>query len=162
MATINFRVAVFLLVTFLSSGSLVGCFGQSNYDECIIESIKGVTSDVAARLVALSCREKFPEKPKEQKKTRELSSEELEQVTGRAGDSIGNYFHGNLYNGNTDVTITQVSFNITTRLSGQEVSRTYIADINISSQKTADFTLSIVKSDKGADYSWSLVAARGY
>ena len=162
MATINFRVAAFSLVTFLSTGSLAGWLGQSNYDECILESMKGVTSDVAARLIARSCREKFPEKPKEQKKTRELSSGELGQVTGRAGNSFGNYFGGNLYNGNTNVTVTQVSVIITTKVSGKEVSRTYATDINISPQNTADFTFSIVIGDKGADYSWSLVAARGY
>ena len=36
-------------------------FGPDSYDECILESMKGVTSDVAARIIMLSCRNKFPE-----------------------------------------------------------------------------------------------------
>lgn len=35
----------------------------SNYDECIIETMKGVSSDVAARAIIESCRKLFPESP---------------------------------------------------------------------------------------------------
>jgi hypothetical protein len=37
-------------------------FGPKNYDECILENMKGVDTDVGARLVNNSCREKFKEK----------------------------------------------------------------------------------------------------
>ncbi len=163
METINFRVAAFSLVILLSTESSAGWFGPSNQAECILESMKGVTSDRAATLVARSCREKFPDKPKEQKKTRELSSSELGQVTGRAGiDSYITYFKGNLYNGNTSVTVTQVSVGVTTKIDEKEVSRTYVADVNIPPQTTANFSFSIIVGDKVADFSWGLVAARGY
>lgn len=33
----------------------------SSYDECILESLKGVSSDVAANAIIASCRSKFPE-----------------------------------------------------------------------------------------------------
>ncbi len=33
----------------------------STYDECILESLKGVSSDVAANAIIASCRNKFPE-----------------------------------------------------------------------------------------------------
>ena len=32
----------------------------SNYDECIIDAMKGVSSDVAARAIIESCRNLFP------------------------------------------------------------------------------------------------------
>ena len=35
----------------------------SNYDECIIDAMKGVSSDVAARAIIDSCRSLFPEVP---------------------------------------------------------------------------------------------------
>lgn len=47
---------------------LTACSGPSNYDECILESMKGVESDLAARLIAHSCGEKFPVKPIAQKR----------------------------------------------------------------------------------------------
>lgn len=37
-----------------------GLFGPSNYDQCITESMKGVSSDVAARAILSSCRNQFP------------------------------------------------------------------------------------------------------
>ena len=37
--------------------------GPSDYDECILEGIKGVTSDVAAQLIRQSCQKKFPRNP---------------------------------------------------------------------------------------------------
>ena len=37
--------------------------GPANYDECIIDAMKGVSSDVAARAIIDSCRSLFPEAP---------------------------------------------------------------------------------------------------
>lgn len=162
MPALNFRIAASSLVILFSTTASAGWFGPSNYDECILESMKGVTSDVAARLVARSCREKFPDKPIAQKKSRNLSANEIGQVTGRAGHSYGTYFGGNLYNGNTSVTVTQVSVVVTTKVGGKEVSRTYVTDVNIAPQNTANFGFDIVVGDQGADYSWGLVEARGY
>jgi hypothetical protein len=152
-------VFIFLFVAFSVEA---GWFGPSNYDECIIESMKGVTSDVAARHVARSCRQKFPDKPIAQKKSRNLSANELGQVTGRAGNDYGNHFGGNLYNGNTRVTVTQVSVVVATKVGGKEDPRIYVTNVNIPPQCTTDFGFDIVVGDKGADYSWWLVEARGY
>ena len=35
----------------------------SNYDECIVDAMKGVSSDVAARAIIESCRNLFPKSP---------------------------------------------------------------------------------------------------
>ena len=52
------------LMLFFGSGgvSYSGLFGPSNYDECIIESMKGVKSDLAAAAVMKACMNKFPSK----------------------------------------------------------------------------------------------------
>jgi len=42
-----------------------GLFGPSNYDECITDSMRGVSSDVAARAIIESCRNLFPEAERE-------------------------------------------------------------------------------------------------
>ena len=39
-----------------------GWFWPSDYDECILSSMKGVTSNTAASYISDSCREKFPVK----------------------------------------------------------------------------------------------------
>jgi hypothetical protein len=39
--------------------SYAGLFGPSNYNECILERMKGVTSDLAARAIVGACAAKF-------------------------------------------------------------------------------------------------------
>jgi hypothetical protein len=42
-------------------------FGPNNYEECILENMKGVTSDQAAHAIRNACREKFPLEKKTKK-----------------------------------------------------------------------------------------------
>ncbi len=37
-------------------------FGPKNFDDCIIENMKGITSDAAAGSIRMACRQKFPAK----------------------------------------------------------------------------------------------------
>jgi len=53
--------SVLILAVLLYPGiGRTGLFGPSNYDQCITESMKGVSSDVAARAIISSCRNQFP------------------------------------------------------------------------------------------------------
>jgi hypothetical protein len=153
---------VFALLLSMPTMSFAGWFGPNSYDECILESMKGVTSDVAARMIASSCRKKFPDKPKVQPKSRELDFFELFQLTGRAGKSFGSHFGGNIYNGNSSVTISRITVVVTTRIGKKNVPRTYVADVRIPPQTTRDFCFRIVEGDEGANYSWGIIGALGY
>ena len=147
------------LSPFTSQG---GWLGASDYDECILESMKGVTSNLAARLIKESCRDKFPPKAKKKPRTSALTSEELGKLTGRAGLSYGNNYSGHIYNGNKGITITKISFIVSTTIGGVETPRTYTDDVNIPPQTTADIEFNIVKGDEDSDYSWGIVGADGY
>ena len=50
----------FLILAILLPG-LAGAAAPSNYDECILESMKGVKSDLAAKSIIRSCRNIYPE-----------------------------------------------------------------------------------------------------
>jgi len=74
--------------------SEAGWFGSSTYEDCILKSMKGVTSDRAAKAIEKACREKFP--PKSAKsvkpaplpktpKSYPLPSNALYNITGKAG-----------------------------------------------------------------------------
>ena len=53
---------LFSLAVPLLSGHARGDASEfSSYDECILESLKGVSSDVAANAIIASCRSKFPQ-----------------------------------------------------------------------------------------------------
>ena len=49
-------------------------FGPKNYEDCVIDGMKGVTSDVAAKEIKQACRKKFPIKE------RKLTKKEIEKM----------------------------------------------------------------------------------
>ena len=57
-ATVVTVVALLLFPT----AALAGLLGPSNYDECILENMKGIGDRTAASAIVLACRSKFPEK----------------------------------------------------------------------------------------------------
>lgn len=139
-----------------------GWFGPKNYDECILESMKGVTSDVAARAIMRSCREKFSTQNQPKTKTRPLTKDELENLDGRAGSAAyGDRFEGTLYNGNRDITVFEVSIVIVSTVDGKKISRTYSADVQIPPQASGPFSFRILPGDQAAKLEWGIVSARG-
>ncbi|MCX7083196.1 MAG: hypothetical protein NT008_07535 [Methylococcales bacterium] len=64
-------LSLFLLFIVSTNIFAFSLFGPKNYDECILENMKGVSSDIAARLVDNSCDEKFKEKVVDNSKKRE-------------------------------------------------------------------------------------------
>ncbi|RZB30376.1 MAG: hypothetical protein SRB1_02656 [Desulfobacteraceae bacterium Eth-SRB1] len=77
-------LTVALCLALILVASQGGWFGPNDYDECILESMKGVTSDVAARLIRRSCRDKFPPQAKKKPRTKSLTYKELGQLTGKS------------------------------------------------------------------------------
>lgn len=55
------RMALLIFVCFLPISLYADWFGPKNYDDCILESMKGVSSDRAATAINRACRNKFPE-----------------------------------------------------------------------------------------------------
>lgn len=160
----------YLIVLAITGSSAIGTaygglLGPSNYDECITESMKGVTSDLAAKAIISSCRERFPGRGKKPA-SRLLKHEELSKLDGRAGLAYSNVYEGEIYNGNSNLTISEVTLAIISTENGKEVSRNYVVDLKDGSRipplKTGSFFIFIILGDEKADYSWSLVEAMGY
>ncbi len=84
------KIVTALALLFVSASAMAGLFGPATYDECILESMKGVQSDVAARAVAKACREKFPIQSQPESnwldswRTRDLSGAELKALSASA------------------------------------------------------------------------------
>jgi hypothetical protein len=60
MTTRHPLVLVFLVIPLLAAPVRADVSEFTSYDECILESLKGVSSDVAANAIIASCRSKFP------------------------------------------------------------------------------------------------------
>lgn len=160
MFTLNARAVLVSGLLFIVSDSFAGWFGPSNYDQCILDGMKGITSDVAARSVRSACGREFPSKTVKVK-LRELSQSELKKLDGRSETSYG-FFKGSLYNGNSGVTLEQVTISITTKSKAGKVLRTYVNDIvSIPPLATGDFIFQTIE-DSGLDYSWTIDSAKGH
>ena len=125
-----------VLAVFCSSGAAHAEDSEfSSYDECILESLKGVSSDVAASAIIASCRSTFPEtaaaaagavapgpeaenvepeqaqaegKPEPAAASRELTQEELSNLKATLFGFTTNY-KVTFENLNEDITIKEVT-----------------------------------------------------
>lgn len=153
---------IILLILVSPVSTSAGFFGPSNYDECVLDNMKGVTSDQAARAIQAACRKKFPIEKEDLSKYDSITEEKLDNISGRAGIQFGNYFGGYLYNGNGDVTIKQVTIVIETKIGNEMKNNEYIIDIDIKPLETKNFGVSILTGDSEEDYNWKIRDAKGF
>lgn len=158
-------LTVFVFTCLFSSVTYAGWLGgPSDYDECILEGMKGVTSDVAAQIIRQSCQKKFPRKTPEDKSV-ELPSSALEKIEGKAGMTNYGYYEGSIFNGNAEWHITSFTVRIMDNKSKQY--RDYETLVNQGS-----YTYSLPPLAKGEfsfkpyempkENSWSILGGRGY
>ena len=140
----------------------MACDSPSSYDDCILKHMEGVKSDRGAFLIESSCGEKYPDIPIQLQKSRNLIRDEFTKVTGRAGLNYGNRYSGNLYNGNQEITVTQVRVRVTTNKDEVTAFKDYLVEVNIPPMTAVDFGFDIVLGDKGTNYSWGLFGGDGY
>ncbi len=132
---VKFLAAVICLACIGTASA--GLFGPKNYDECILKGMQGVVSDVAARAIQDACRNKFPESRPESRPepVREvalpnaLAGEQLEKLQVKMCRLSENNaaISCQIYNGNADVTVTEIMVAITTEdRAGETRSSTYV------------------------------------
>jgi hypothetical protein len=133
-----------------------------NYDECILKSMEGVSSNYAAAEIKRVCRRKFPAPEVE---VSELPAENRHALKGRAAIREDGYFGGNIYNGDSEWTITQVTIKLTPKNpdgsegAKDDGARSYNVDVSIPPLSTATFSFFVgdVK-----QYAWKIASARGH
>lgn len=160
----------------LSTASYAGLFGPSNYEECVLESMKGVTSDIAARQISQACRAKFSKKAD----NTALPGEVLSRLNGRAGQNdVTRTFSGSIYNGSPDWTITQLTLSISTAEVRNKKSakaggnvfdqfdkkpvvtvRDYNIDVTIKPLSSSYFSIDMI--DAGENEAWHIKSGHGF
>ncbi|MGE4441914.1 MAG: hypothetical protein AB7D27_10565 [Desulfomicrobium sp.] len=173
-------VAMFALCScVVVNESYAGWFGPSNYDECILDNMKNVDSDAAARLVAQACRKKFPVN-KNSNSIQELKEDVVNKIEGKASfDSKVTAimekkewvpkdieeFSGNIFNDNNDWHVT----GLTIRIIDDDTEKYRDYDIAVTAENGANnvsplskgkFYLTVYGAVK--NWSWNIVRARGY
>jgi len=143
----------------------VGCNEVKNYDDCILQNVKEDMNTQAVNAIVASCRGKFPEHNKRSGSNysnRNLTSDELTLLDGNARHNDG-VFEVSMYNGNESLIITEILISVQTIINGVEETNLYREEnISIKPKTTSEFTVNITSGDVGADYSWSVVLAKGF
>lgn len=57
----NLILAILIIAAFTASAHAGWFGGPKDYNECLLENLKGVKSDKAAIMIARACSEKFPD-----------------------------------------------------------------------------------------------------
>jgi hypothetical protein len=94
---------------------------------------------------------------------RALTAEELQKVTGLVGIRNDGALCGDLYNGNRELSVTEVELRIVSFADADSTVRSYLygpADSAITSLGTRKFCIEFLLEDD-EDFTWGIVAARG-
>lgn len=158
--TLRGWVLLMLLVSpNLPAGSLPDPDG---YDQCLQESMKGITSDRAAAIAMRACRKESSE---DKVTEADLPTGAFSKLVTHAGFGYG-AFSGSIYNGNGDYTVTQVTVLITPMEPGKGTLASVDGkeyNIELTVQPLSKGALSmLIPSDNTLEYSWKVVKARGY
>lgn len=107
--------ALLLLLLFVSTVAQAqfGLFGPKSYDDCILENMRGVTSDAAARAIVYSCHQKFSSDNSRSVKGELLSQDELSKLSRRGSRWNGNVVILEVHNGTREC-VTDLVYRITT------------------------------------------------
>lgn len=152
----------FLIPVVLLPG-LANAAASSSYDECILELIKDVKGAPALAhalpFIENLCRSKTGDESKA------LSNEEMRQLQGKAEAHycLGRKFSGEIYNGNSNVTVSEIVFEITATVDGKKVTRLYRKNVNIKPQTVEFVYFRALECDERIKItSWGLNSAKGY
>lgn len=152
---------LFFLLAIFSSYTHSDWFGGPNdYDECILENMKGVESNAAAYAIRKSCRKKFPEESNSEKLV-PLPPKVLEKIDGKAFMTSYGWFNGSIFNGSENWHIASLRIRITDNV--LETSRDYHTSFStphISPFSRSEF--SFEPFDTPSDLTWEVLSGEGY
>lgn len=148
---LGFLVAALFTVFLIPNISYAGLFGPSNYDECILDSMKGVTNDKAAISIRNACWNKFPSKKVESKlSASEISLIDISDLTliEKSYQSPGTVtLSGNVYNGNKDKELNFLTIEVSYKNGTKRLYRAFVIH-GVSPLTTKGFEVTVDYSSK--------------
>ena len=172
--------SLLVLAVFMFPG--VGQAVPSNYDECILESMKGVSSDVAAQAIISSCRNLYPEQqevaaqventvpqadapipqpvPVATGPGRSLTAAELDKLSARI-KAFGSSYTATIQNKNKNLTVTEVTIAVWDDANSSSL-REYPQEVMIAPMESVETRFTVHYRGDELTWAWKIVSARGY
>ena len=165
--------------------------GPSNYDECIIDAMKGVSSDVAARAIIESCRNLFPASPAEPPPAapepaavpaprstpepapaaEQAPTPDLSGARALSADELGRLrskakvfgskYRVTIENGNTDLALTEVTIAVWDESDPAAGRKQYSEPVQIGPLASAEVKYTVHYRGDESGWAWSVAGARG-
>lgn len=150
------KLILMILLAIVSSSTVAGWFGgPKNYNECILENMKGVTNDIAAEAIRNSCRVEFAPKVPE---SVDLPQSVLAKVSGNADKSSYGYFSGTIANNDDAWTVTSLTIRITEKATKQY--KDYETIVYILPLSAGDIIFQTVQARTALG--WQIISGRGF
>lgn len=145
-----------------STNSHSAIFGPSNYNECIVYAMKGVTSDVAARAIKQSCKDKYSDSPSSIDITKQVMPKIVDAKIGF--NKVMNVFdlYVQFYNGSDYVITSTIVSVIFKNAAGNVVTRKYKSLTNSSPMNTVDHYFPANQQFNPTVISWDIESIKGY
>ena len=182
-------IQVLVIVCSFAPGVVSGDVSDySSYDECILESLKGVSSDVAANAIIASCRSKFPgaapaaaeqseAPPQEDVVAQEAETEDASTEPAPTGESreltkeeLGNLkatlfgfttkYRITFENFNEDITVTEVTIAVWDDLDPRGLKK-YTETMHIAPKESARVTYEVIYMGDDQGWRWRVDSAKG-
>jgi len=149
------KLYLMLFLCFFNTNAFAfSLFGPKDYDECILESTKGVTSDEAAIQIRRSCYKKFGKKLANCNPV-DFTAAEMSKLQAHGGVQSYGWFTGAIYNGGQK-TIRSMVIKYKTSHSG-ELFRYKIDNLNINPLSSGEFSTKVLDGTPALEWNfWAL------
>ena len=160
----NKSFLIFLSLTLGANSYAWNLFRPTNYEECILENMKGTTNDLAAQSIIRACSDIYEKDDKPIKKctTRNMTQKEMSLISANGGANnqmSPPYFRATIYNGNPTQSIEEVSVAISAEniKFPQEYTLYMSNPIKPKSSNTAGSSIQVIP---GKNFQWYFTAIK--
>jgi hypothetical protein len=148
-------ITLFMMTSNSYAGILDSMFGYKNADECILDKMKGTTSDAAAKLIYRAC-QKYDEIDETSCSGKIL----IPDVTGNGAPDGYDYFNATIYNSSDLYTITKIDIRVMGKRNKIDFNRLLRGNVSIRPLSNGVFQEKL-GADSLADMSWDIVQIYG-
>ena len=156
MMKILYLIFAFLAINIPAhAGILDSIFGYKNSDECILDKMKGTTSDIAAKLIYQACA-KYDEIDESSCSKKIV----IPNITGNGAPDGYGHFSATIYNGSDIYTITKIDLRISGKRDKTDFNRVLQSNVSIRPLSNGSFR-ALLGADSLTDMSWSIKQVYG-